>query len=229
MLIVIVIVGVAGYQWYIDRLEKSKAEVAHVTNRVVQELPSEIKAQYEADQAKAQETMKEVMEEIEVEELPAPESLPVNPDPVDTPTEVPIIEPTEEEPTPVNEEPQELPNTKPSIPSQQGTFTKVDLIHFAKGTVQTVAKDDAVYIIFSEDFETPRGPDLYVLLGKESSIKDNEVQESEAYNLGALAEFKGTQAYKVPMDIFEQYDHTVIIWCRAFDELFSTANLAPMQ
>jgi hypothetical protein len=104
----------------------------------------------------------------------------------------------------------------------QWSFNKIDPIHFAKWWVEVILEWDDAYIIFSEDFSTPNGPDLYVLLSEDET---NDYSATASLNIGALTANEGKQIYKVSREEIEQYDGAVKIRCRAFDVVFSVATL----
>ncbi len=68
---------------------------------------------------------------------------------------------------------------QPPAPISTWSFNKIDAIHFAKWGVEVISEWDDVYIILTQDFSTPRWPDLYVLLSKNT---DDTYNESDALN-----------------------------------------------
>jgi len=107
-------------------------------------------------------------------------------------------------------------------PIASWTFNKLDPIHFADGGIEIIQEGDDVFIMFSEDFNTPKAPDLYVVLSKNDS---EEYSASTALNIWPLTSNKWKQIYKVTSDEFDSYNWSVKIWCRAFDVMFSVADL----
>jgi uncharacterized protein YpmB len=114
---------------------------------------------------------------------------------------------------------------------KSGQFNTLDPIHYAKGTVQINKIGDNVNINFSSDFETnPDGPDLYVWLVKKQDIRNTAVagvstREEDYINLGQLQNYSGLQSYQVSASEFDEYNHAIVIWCRAFGIQFSNAIL----
>jgi hypothetical protein len=74
-------------------------------------------------------------------------------------------------------------------------------------------------LTFGEDFKVTSGPDLFVYLSP------NAPGESlgDFASLGKLKSISGPQSYNAPIN-FSEYK-TVVIWCRAFNTTFSTAEL----
>ena len=107
-----------------------------------------------------------------------------------------------------------------------GDFTKVDPIHYARGEVQIVEKDNQIFIEFQEDFSVADGPDLYIHLSGEQeygNAKQGSIENT--LNLGKITSKNGKQTYVVTKEEWEQYNHSILIWCRAFGVHFSHAIL----
>nr|MDQ3883616.1 DM13 domain-containing protein [Thermoproteota archaeon] len=102
-----------------------------------------------------------------------------------------------------------------------GTFVGVnDGIHNAEGMARVIPLDDGSMILRLENFKATNGPDLYVYLSTNDSASD-------FVNLGRLKGNIGNQNYNIPEGIdFSKYD-AVLIWCRAFNVLFGSAELRP--
>ncbi len=102
-----------------------------------------------------------------------------------------------------------------------GTFVGVnDGIHNAEGVAKVIRLNDGSMILRLENFKATNGPDLYVYLSTDDSASD-------FMNLGRLKGNIGNQNYEIPEGIdFSKYD-TVLIWCRAFNVLFGSAELRP--
>lgn len=111
---------------------------------------------------------------------------------------------------------------EPPTPVLTWKFNKLDPIHFAKWWVEILIEWEDTYIILSDEFSTPNGPDLYVML---SSSLSETYNESDDFLVGALSKKEGKQIYKIPSETFESYNSSVKIRCRAFDVMFSVAEL----
>ena len=108
------------------------------------------------------------------------------------------------------------------VPIASWSFNKLDPIHFADGSIEIIKEGQNVFLVFSEDFNTPKAPDLYVVLSKNNS---ENYSETTSLNIWPLTSNKGKQIYKISTDEFESYNWSVKIWCRAFDVMFSIADL----
>ena len=101
-----------------------------------------------------------------------------------------------------------------------GLFNRLDPIHRAEWWVQVIEDGEDVYVILSSDFKTANGPDLFVILSNST-----QKYEQDSLNLWALTSLSGKQVYKVTKEERETYNWSLQIRCRAFDVLFSVAEL----
>ena len=101
-----------------------------------------------------------------------------------------------------------------------GLFNRLDPIHRAEWWVQVIEDGEDIYIILSSDFKTANGPDLFVILSNST-----QKYEQDSLNLWALTSLSGKQVYKVTKEERETYNWSLQIRCRAFDVLFSVAEL----
>ncbi|MDQ5842482.1 MAG: DM13 domain-containing protein [Thermoproteota archaeon] len=85
---------------------------------------------------------------------------------------------------------------------------------------KVIPLNDGSMILRLENLKATNGPDLYVYLSTDDSASD-------FMNLGRLKGNIGNQNYEIPEGIdFSKYD-TVLIWCRASNVLFGSAELRP--
>ena len=105
-------------------------------------------------------------------------------------------------------------------------FTKVDPIHWARWEVHVSQSGDDVFISFASDFEAADGPDLYVhLSGPQEYGGAKWATIENTLNLGRIVSKDGEQVYRVSLEEWEKYNHSILIWCRAFGIHFSHAIL----
>lgn len=101
-----------------------------------------------------------------------------------------------------------------------GTFEGADFFHRGSGSFELATEGGQRYLEFSEDFSSTRGPDLFV------GLLDGESTDGHV-DLGRLQRASGSQRYAVPDEIDLAAFDRVVIWCRAFRVLFSTALFEP--
>jgi len=77
-----------------------------------------------------------------------------------------------------------------------------------------------------ESFKVQNGPDLYVYLsGHPAPRSSNEVHAAGAYEVARLKGNIGDQNYDLPRDLDLSQYKSVVIYCKRFSHVFSTAEL----
>lgn len=109
-----------------------------------------------------------------------------------------------------------------STNSNSGSFTTVD--KNTAGGFRIVTEGGKRYLELADDFQTGRGPDLFVLLHNEAV--PSSYNANNFINLGRLEKFRGAQRYEIPADADLSNFASVVIWCRQFDVTFGYAPLA---
>ncbi len=107
-----------------------------------------------------------------------------------------------------------------------GTFVDADAIHKGTGVAEIYEGVDGKRIVSFSGFEVTNGPDLKVwLVGHENPLDAASVKNSEYVSLGALKGNVGNQNYQIPDNLDLSKFRSVVIWCKQFGVLFSTAAL----
>ena len=101
-----------------------------------------------------------------------------------------------------------------------GTFNRIDPIHWAEWTVTVTQDMDRVYIEFDETFDVANGPDLYVLVSQTSTYA-----EDTSLNLWRIISNEWSQLYQLTQEEREEYWSNILVWCRAFNQVFSVAEV----
>jgi len=113
-----------------------------------------------------------------------------------------------------------------TIRARQGKLHRIDAIHRGSGTVY-LSPDPSdkkhSLAIFGTDTKIANGPDLWLYV---SDSKDPKKTYGDYINLGLLKGNKGAQVYRINHS-YDDLDnrHSVIIYCKQFDVLFSFALL----
>lgn len=108
----------------------------------------------------------------------------------------------------------------------RGSFSEVDRIHRAEGiaTVYRIGKD---LVLRFDPFMSANGPDLYVYLSGHPRPRSNaEFQQGGVFEVAHLRGNIGAQNYALPPDLDLTTYKSVVIYCRPFHVVFSTATLA---
>ncbi|MBE9115532.1 DM13 domain-containing protein [Lusitaniella coriacea LEGE 07157] len=132
-----------------------------------------------------------------------------------TQKEPPVPQVAEPTPTPIA-------SANPSSDTVSGTFVTGEKT--TQGIVSVVTEGDKRYLELDEAFETGSGPDVFVLLHRESEPKS--YQDADYLNLGELQNTNGTQRYEIPAGTNPDEFGSVVIWCRQFNATFGYAPLS---
>ena len=107
----------------------------------------------------------------------------------------------------------------------RGSFTGADGLHQGSGTARVVSASGGSELRF-EDFQVTNGPDLYVYLAVRARPRSRGEVDEGFINLGRLKGNVGAQAYAIPAGTELTRYRSVVIYCRAFHVVFSTAMLS---
>ena len=105
---------------------------------------------------------------------------------------------------------------------KEGVFVEFDPLHKAEGSAVILQTTDGP-VLALKDFKTSNGPDLFVYLSSQAEVSGIKAPLGEVISLGVLKKIEGDQVYKLPEN-FNEFQ-SVVIWCRAFDINFSSAQL----
>ncbi|BAZ41617.1 hypothetical protein NIES4101_75840 [Calothrix sp. NIES-4101] len=95
-----------------------------------------------------------------------------------------------------------------------------------EGNARIVSENGRSFVEFDQDFKTDNGPDLFVILYRNSSVPNSGVREKDYVRLAALRKTTGSQRYAIPEDIALADFKSVAIWCRQFNSTFGYATLS---
>ena len=105
-----------------------------------------------------------------------------------------------------------------------GEFVDADSFHRGSGEATIYEINGGDLLLRLEDFSVTNGPDLHVLLA-ENSKPINRVTLGEYIDLGQLKGNKGNQNYDIPAGTNLSKYGSVVIYCKPFHVIFSTASL----
>ncbi len=92
------------------------------------------------------------------------------------------------------------------------------------GSAQIISKDGKRYLELSSDFSTGKGPDVKVVLYRDSSTPES-IEEGSYLSLALLEQFNGKQLFAIPDDVNLDEYGSVAIWCKQFNVTFGYAPL----
>lgn len=122
--------------------------------------------------------------------------------------------PTAASSQPAASSPQASPSSAPT-----GQFVAAE--HPTQGTAQIITENGKRYLVLDAAFTTDAGPDLFVLLHRESMPQTYDAQNY--VSLGALQQTKGEQRYAIPDNVTVNDFRSAVIWCRQFNATFGYA------
>ncbi len=119
-----------------------------------------------------------------------------------------------------------VPQITEPIALSSGQFGVVDRIHQGEGSATLFKLPDGQRVLRFEQFNVTNGPDLYVYLSGHAAPRDSsQLHEGVAFEVGRLKGNIGDQNYELPGDLDLSQFKSVVIYCRRFSVVFSTAAL----
>ena len=107
-----------------------------------------------------------------------------------------------------------------------GTFGVVDEVHKGEGKATIFQLPDGKRVLRLEDFRVTNGPDLYVYLSAHPAPRTTkEVHEAGEFEVARLKANIGNQNYDLPADLDLGKFKSVVIYCKRFTTVFSTAEM----
>lgn len=127
----------------------------------------------------------------------------------------------------LSEEEQAMPTMEAAVIAASGSFTQIDVLYGAQGTATIYQMPDNNKILRFENFRVTNGPDLRVVLSASANPKTPEEVELNDLDLelGRLRGNVGNQNYEIPTEVDLSRYRSVVIYCRAFNVVFSTAPI----
>ncbi|MBF2008283.1 DM13 domain-containing protein [Chlorogloeopsis fritschii PCC 9212] len=95
-----------------------------------------------------------------------------------------------------------------------------------QGMVKFITEKGQRYLEFDQNFKTNRGPDLFVILYRNSTVPVSGIKEKDYIRIARLQKTSGTQRYAIPSNVKLEDFKSVAVWCRAFNATFGYAPLA---
>jgi hypothetical protein len=130
--------------------------------------------------------------------------------------------------------PVELPEIEQSFPSMSGaveialgSFSGVDIIREANGSVHMYEQAEGSKVLRFEEFGIVNGPDLHVILSaspQPQTSADMRLNNLDL-DLGALKANLGSQNYDVPSELRIDDYHSVVIYSQSLDLIYAYATL----
>jgi hypothetical protein len=110
-----------------------------------------------------------------------------------------------------------------------GSFDRKDSVHYASGQAILAREADGSHVIRLQDLDAANGPDLYVYVSEHPNPQSGDELHMGEHNLGSLKATNGSFSYTLDASIDPSRIKSVVIYCKAFSVLFSTAPLQASQ
>lgn len=108
-----------------------------------------------------------------------------------------------------------------------GQFGGADSFHKGEGKARVFRLSDGALVLRLEEFKVTNGPDLYVYLsGHPAPRSGSQVHEGRALEIARLKGNIGNQNYALPPNVDLSKFKSVVIYCKQFSVVFSTAELS---
>lgn len=109
---------------------------------------------------------------------------------------------------------------------KSGTFTDADAFHNGEGTATIYQLEDGSHVLRFEDFRVTNGPALFVLVSPHPNPGGRgDISDAGYTELARLKGNVGNQNYILPDNLAPEDINSVIIYCKPFRVVFSTAAL----
>jgi hypothetical protein len=120
------------------------------------------------------------------------------------------------------------PDTTPAesapVVIRQGQFRDGDEVHKGSGTATISQKPDGSYLLTFENFSVCCGPDLHVFLASNPS-PTSHADLGDYLELGSLEASSGDQTYEISATTDLTEINSIVIYCKPFQVIISTATL----
>jgi len=160
----------------------------------------------------------EIPTEAEMEQMSEDERTKVAEDVMDAAAKMPDKEMEEEMP-------EQAKDAQPVVVAQ-GNFQDADEFHKGAGAVTLYRLADGTHLLRFEDFRVTNGPQLHVLLANHAQpVNRADLEETGYVDLGGLKGNVGSQNYEIAANIAVDDVKSIVIYCKPFHVVFSTATL----
>lgn len=118
--------------------------------------------------------------------------------------------------------PEVIAETSESNLIASGSFVTTEQDHPTSGMATVVEENGQRYLVFDDNFTTAEGPDVQVVLHRNSPVPV-QLDEENYVTIAPLQSTDGKQRYVLPEDINLEAFQAVSIWCRQFNVSFGYA------
>lgn len=129
------------------------------------------------------------------------------------------------EPLSAPEADQDLGDLEEASILRSGYFIEIDPLHLGGGTATIYQKPDQSRVLRFEDYMSARGGDVHVYLSRDPEPRTAVEVGVDFLDLGRLKGDIGNQNYTLPNNLDLSNYQSVVVFCRQFNAVITTANL----
>jgi hypothetical protein len=118
-----------------------------------------------------------------------------------------------------------MPAVDTPVMLSSGQVGSIDVIHKGQGQATIYKLPDGKRVLRFEQFQVTNGPDLYVYLSGHPAPREDAQVRQDGFEVAVLKGNIGDQNYELPDDLNLSKIKSLVIYCRRFSEVFSTAEL----
>jgi hypothetical protein len=124
------------------------------------------------------------------------------------------------------DDPSTLAASASGVTLAQGRFTDADAVHKGDGQAVLTRLPSGRHVLRFEQFRVTNGPDLYVYLSGHPAPRGSaQLHEAGDLEVAVLKGNVGDQIYELPEGFDPSRMKSVVIYCKRFTTVFSTAEL----
>lgn len=109
------------------------------------------------------------------------------------------------------------------------SFISIDRGHYTTGRIKIIRDEGKTYLEFDQAFSTVKGPELKVILYRETSVPFSLPQKADYVTVAPLQSFNGKQRYFISDRLDLSQYASVAIWCEKFNITFAYAPLPEVR
>lgn len=125
------------------------------------------------------------------------------------------------------------PDTEQDMPAameaasilSSGSFIEIDPLHWGQGTATIYQLSDQERVLRFQDYASARGGDVHVYLARDPEPRLAVEVGIDFLDLGRLKGNIGNQNYNLPATLDLSVYRSVVIYCRQFNTVISSASL----
>ena len=123
------------------------------------------------------------------------------------------------------EDEQEMGEMETATVLSSGSFIEIDALHWGQGTASIYQLPDQSRVLRFQDYSSARGGDVHVYLSRDPEPRTAVEVGLDFLDLGSLKGNIGNQNYNLPANLDLSRFQSVVVFCRQFNTVITSANL----